>query len=303
MLSLTGAATTPGDAVRRSRSLAASTSAPRARVPPARPRRAKSHARSKLGRARVRPAGAGPEPRVRRSRVRRGGGGAGRVLARKGRPRRGVPRASRGAGRAAGRRPGWRREPRLFVVVSRPRASFPRAAPAADALPREQRRGDVLERAGRAARFPARHRREPGHTAVRAPGADVEKIVRGQPRLLLGENASVAGAAAAAPRRAFPKVDVSAVADVEPSLLTPECDVPGRLRRLERLRSKGKLAVSRGVHRGRRGRAQRHALRQGVPRGNRAAPRRTRRGGVGVSPSERAFPIYVRRASVITMGK
>ena len=36
MLSLTGAAATPGDAVRRARSLAASTSAPRARVPPAR---------------------------------------------------------------------------------------------------------------------------------------------------------------------------------------------------------------------------------------------------------------------------
>ena len=41
--------------------------------------------------------------------------------------------------------------------------------------------------------------------------------MRGQRRLLLSENASVAGAAAAALRRAFPKVDVSAVADVEPA--------------------------------------------------------------------------------------
>ena len=76
------------------------------------------------------------------------------------------------------------------------------------------------------------------------PGSDVVKIVQGQPRLLLGENAARAGAAAAALRRAFPKIDVSAVADVEPSLLTPECDVPGRLERLERLRSKGKLSPS-----------------------------------------------------------
>ena len=49
MLCLAGAAATPGDAVRRARSLAASTSAPRARVPPAR--------RGKEKRTRVRGSG------------------------------------------------------------------------------------------------------------------------------------------------------------------------------------------------------------------------------------------------------
>ena len=252
------------------------------------PRRGKSHARSKLGWARVRPAGAGPEPRVRRSRVRRGGGGAGRVLARQGRPRGGVPRASRGAGRAAGRHRASRRAPRLFVVVSRPRASFPRAAPAADALPREQRRGDVLERAGRAARFPARHRREPGHTAVRAP-----EIGRGEDRA--GPAAPAArrkrlrggrgggGAAARVPEGGRLRGGGRRAQPADPGVRRAG---PAEAAGAPALEGEA-LAVSRGVHRGRRGRAQRHALRQGVPRGNRERRRGARDGGGRGGKSER----------------
>ena len=69
--------------------------------------------------------------------------------------------------------------------------------------------------------------------------SDVLKIVSGEPKLLLADNALLAVAAARALQREFPKIDVSAVADVEPSLLTQECDVLGRLERLKRQEKKG----------------------------------------------------------------
>ena len=98
---------------------------------------------------------------------------------------------------------------------------------------------------------PAVLRASPRHVAASLvtlrfalPGSDVVKIVQGQPRLLLEDNAGFATEAAKALRAYFPEIDVSAVAELEPSLLTPECDVPGRLRRLEGLRRNGKVSPS-----------------------------------------------------------
>ena len=244
MLSLTGATATPGDAVRRARSLAASTSAPRARVPPAR--------RGEEKRTRVRSSGGHAFDRLVRdqnhafdapaydeaeaaldafwlARGVREEAYRARLVAQ------GAPRDDTGRRDAHHDFSSLYRDPeRLSRALLRLQTLFP-GSNVAEMCWKEP---DVLRVSPRdiAASLVT--------LRFALPKSDVEKIVRGQPRLLLGENASVAGAAAAALRRAFPKVDVSAVADVEPSLLTPECDVPGRLRRLERLRSKGKLSPS-----------------------------------------------------------
>ena len=69
------------------------------------------------------------------------------------------------------------------------------------------------------------------------PKSDVLKILHGQPKLLLSDNAKCAVAAANALQLFFPKTEISAVADVEPSLLTVECDVLGRLERLQNMKS------------------------------------------------------------------
>lgn len=244
MLCLAGAAATPGDAVRRARSLAASTSAPRARVPPAR--------RGEEKRTRVRGSGGHAFDRLVRdqnhafdapaydeaeaaldafwlARGVREEAYRARLVAQ------GAPRDDAPDGDASHDFSSLYRDPeRLSRALLRLQTLFPES--------------NVAEMCWKE---PGVLRVSPRDVAASLvtlrfalPGSDVVKIVQGQPRLLLGENAARAGAAAAALRRAFPKIDVSAVADVEPSLLTPECDVPGRLERLERLRSKGKLSPS-----------------------------------------------------------
>lgn len=244
MLCLAGAAATPGDAVRRARSLAASTSAPRARVPPAR--------RGEEKRTRVRGTGGHAFDRLVRdqnhafdapaydeaeaaldafwlARGVREEAYRARLVAQ------GAPRDDAPDGDASHDFSSLYRDPeRLSRALLRLQTLFPES--------------NVAEMCWKE---PGVLRVSPRDVAASLvtlrfalPGSDVVKIVQGQPRLLLGENAARAGAAAAALRRAFPKIDVSAVADVEPSLLTPECDVPGRLERLERLRSKGKLSPS-----------------------------------------------------------
>ena len=59
------------------------------------------------------------------------------------------------------------------------------------------------------------------------PRVDVNKIVQGQPGLLL-RDIGEAAAAVKALQDEFPSVDVSQVIETEPSLLTADCDVPGR---------------------------------------------------------------------------
>ena len=244
MLCLAEAAVTPGDAVRRARSLAASASTPRARVSPAR--------RGEEKRTRVRGSGGHAFDRLVRDQnhafdapaydeaeaaldafwlamgVREEAYRA-RLVAQ------GAPRDHTTDRDADHDFSSLYRDPeRLSRALLRLQTLFPESN-VADMCWKEP---DVL----------CASPRDVAASLVTLrfalPGSDVVKIVQGQPRLLLGENAARAGAAAAALRRAFPKIDVSAVADAEPSLLTPECDVLGRLGRLERLRSKDELSPS-----------------------------------------------------------
>ena len=72
---------------------------------------------------------------------------------------------------------------------------------------------------------------------------DVSTIVEGQPGILLRHAGEIAGEMAALANE-FPAVDVAAVVTREPCLLTAECELTGRLKRLAELRRRDRLSPS-----------------------------------------------------------
>ena len=65
------------------------------------------------------------------------------------------------------------------------------------------------------------------------PDVDVRKVIEGNPGVLLLDEVAAAAAAAAAKelQTEFPAVNVCRLLEVEPYLLSADCDVPRRLRR------------------------------------------------------------------------
>ena len=72
---------------------------------------------------------------------------------------------------------------------------------------------------------------------------DVSTIVEGQPGILLRHSGEIAGEMAALANE-FPAVDVGAVVVREPCLLTAECELTRRLKRLAELRRRDRLSPS-----------------------------------------------------------
>jgi len=72
---------------------------------------------------------------------------------------------------------------------------------------------------------------------------DVSTIVEGQPGILLRHSGEIAGEMAALANE-FPAVDVGAVVIREPCLLTAECELTRRLKRLAELRRRDRLSPS-----------------------------------------------------------
>ena len=72
---------------------------------------------------------------------------------------------------------------------------------------------------------------------------DVSTIVEGQPGILLRHSGEIAGEMAALANE-FPAVDVGAVVTREPCLLTAECELTRRLKRLAELRRRDRLSPS-----------------------------------------------------------